>query len=516
MYSEMKRGGSLHPNTDTYVALLQGCTMLKDIGNGTEIHSRLGELETDLFVGSTLISMYGKCGLLDKAHEVFVRIQKQNVVAWTALIAGYAEHGHGEIALKLYKKMQEAGICPNAITFVCILKACGALRATCSGQMIHAEVESKGLMQTNLFIGSAVVDMYAKFRLLEKAQDVFNKLSLRNSVSWNALISGYSNIRQDQRVLECFHRMCFESVFPDGITFACALKACGNLNDINTGHNIHTEIGERDPVKKQAFVCNALINMYAKSGSLLKAQQVFNSLPARDVVSWTALISGYAEHEHGEEALECFEQLKVKGLVPNAVTYICSLKACGAIGAVEKGEEIHTEIERRGLLEEGLVGSTLVDMYARCGSLTKAQQVLDTLSLRNVVSWTSLMAGYALIGKGEPVFANFSRMLSEGIQPNFITFVVLLNACTVSGLLNKSQTYFQAISKDFGIIPLLEHWTCMVNLLGCLGESINVENMVDKLSVIPDMVLWCSVLGACKNWGSLRFAEQVFENIGIN
>ncbi|KAI5085104.1 hypothetical protein GOP47_0001273 [Adiantum capillus-veneris] len=512
LYHEMMKDGSLHPSTDAYVALLQGCAKRKDLQCGHEIHSRLGMLETNLFVGSTLVSMYGKCGVLDKAQQTFDKIHNHNVVSWTALIAGYVEHGHCERALELFGKMQEAGVSPNAVTFVCILKACGGLGASYMGQEIHAEVESKGLLRTNVFIGSAVVDMYGNLGALGKAQDVFDKLPIRNSVSWNALISGYSESGYDRKVLKCFERMLYEGPLPNAVTFACVLKACANTGAVDKGRRIHAEVERMGFLSKEAFVGSSLINMYAKSGFLVRAQQVFDMLPTKDVVAWTALISGYAEGEHGEEALECFKKLQLKGLSPNAVTYTSSLKACGNIGALEKGEEIHAEIERRGLLEEGLVGSTLVDTYSRCGSLAKAQQVLEKLSVRNVVSWTALMAGYVNVGKSESAFVNFHKMLKEGVRPNLITFVVLLNACSHCGLLKRSQTYFEAMSKNFGVTPILAHHTCVVNLLGRVGQLTTAERMVEKLPVLPDMILWRVVLGACRNWGNLKFGERAFKH----
>jgi pentatricopeptide repeat protein len=253
--------------------------------------------------------------------------------------------------------------------------------------------------------------------------------------------------------------------------------------------------------------------MYAKCGSLEKARQVFDLLPIHDVVSWNLMISGYVEHEHGEEALRCLEQMQAKGVAPDAVTFICSLKACGNTGAMEKAGEIHGEIERQGLLGTNLViGNTLIDMYSKCGLLAKARGVFDLLPVRDVISWTALMAGYAQIGEYEKAFEMFEQMLQGGMSPNPVTFVVLLCACGRRGLFSKSQSYFEAMTEEHGIFPSLQHHSCMVDVFGRAGDLDAALTMIQRSPFSPNLVMWQSVLNACKKWGNVRCGQHAFVN----
>eukprot|EP00250_Pteridium_aquilinum_P021071 c25021_g19_i1 orf=3-683(-) len=222
-------------------------------------------------------------------------------------------------------------------------------------------------LQTHELLGNYLVLMLVEVGSIRDAQQVFSGLPCRNEWSWNSLINGCIKCGKPQHALNLYQRMCAEdSVIPSGHTFVAVLKACAKLRNLREGIKIHKEISKSAALKRNPFIGNALIDMYAKCGLLAKAQQVFEALPGRSVMSWNALITAYVEHGHCEKALECFEQMQSEGVHPNAVTFACSLKACGNIGASKKGSDIHAEIAKKGLLKGDLVlGNALVDMYAK-------------------------------------------------------------------------------------------------------------------------------------------------------
>jgi pentatricopeptide repeat protein len=252
--------------------------------------------------------------------------------------------------------------------------------------------------------------------------------------------------------------------------------------------------------------------MYARCGLFGIAHEVFEKLPMRDVISWNALIAGYAEQGRIDDALKCFDQMQLAGMPPNFVTFVCCLKACARIGAIDRGDEIHAMVERRGFLAKNPIGNTLIDMYAKCGVLGKAQQVFDKLPIRDVVSWTALMSGYARVGESDCVFHSLDEMLGEGVKPNPVTFLVVLNACSRKGLFGKCQTYFEAMSKEHGLAPTVEHLSCIVDLLGRAGHIHNALMMAKRMPFAPNAVLWHSILGACRSSGNVSFGEHVFEH----
>ncbi|KAI5081355.1 hypothetical protein GOP47_0004538 [Adiantum capillus-veneris] len=434
-FQQMQREG-ISPNAITYTCILKACGIMQNTDTGMRIHDdifRQGLLKKDVLLGNALIDMYAKCGVLQKAQKVLEELPVRNIVSWNTLIAGYAQHGQGQQALDCFQRLRSTGALPNAITYACILKACGITRDADMGKIIHDDIVRQGLLKKSIVLGNALVDMYGKCGVLQKALKVLEELPVRNVVSWSALIAGYTQQGQGQEALGCFQQMRSEGIFPDAITYACILKACGITQDADMGKRIHDDIVRQRLLKKNVVLGTALVDMYAKCGVLQIAQKVLDELPVRDVVCWSALITGYAQQGQGQEALGCFQRMQREGISPNAITYTCVLKACGITQDTDMGKRIHDDIFSQRLLKKDVVlGNALVDMYAKCGVLQKAQEVLDELPVRDVVSWSSLIAGYAQQGHGQEVLGCFQQMQREGISPNASIYTCILKACGIT------------------------------------------------------------------------------------
>ena len=312
----------------------------------------------------------------------------------------YVRLGFAHEALECFHEMRTHGIPPNDVTYICILKACGVIGSILVGAEIHAEISKLGLIGKNAMVSTALVDMYAKCGDLDKAQEVFDGLSERDLISWTALIAAYAYRGNGHMALDLFARMQEGGISPNPITFACVLKACGHMRFISKGEQIHAHIantrGILDLGEHKITLGNALVDMYAKCGMIGKAHRAFDQLPAKDLVSWNILVTAYAHHEHGDEALKCFAQMRKEGFLPDVVTFSSVLKACSDVGSLEKGEEIHIEVRKQGLLENStVIGNALIDMYAKCGIMAIAHEVFDHLVIQNIVSWTTLIGGYA-------------------------------------------------------------------------------------------------------------------------
>ncbi|KAH7276825.1 hypothetical protein KP509_39G023400, partial [Ceratopteris richardii] len=351
-------------------------------------------------VGNALIDMYVKCGLIRKAHEVF----------------------NAMFALNCLDEMQLKGVAPNAVTYVCCLTACGRIGDVEKGKEMHEEIVSKGLLET-FALGNALVDMYANCGFLQRALEVFDILPKRDVISWNALMSGYVKYEYGIKTLNCLAQMQIEGVNPDFSTLVCGLKSCTYCDLMKKGSNVLMKFADRMDRELGTAVGNALIDMYVKCGLIRKAHEVFNRLPNQDAVSWTALIAGYAKHGDAMFALNCLDEMQLKGVAPNAVTYVCCLTACGRIGDLEKGKEMHEEIVSKGLLETFALGNALVDMYANCGFLQRALEVFDILPKRDVISWNALMSGYVKYEYGIKTLNCLAQMQIEGVNPDFSTLV---------------------------------------------------------------------------------------------
>lgn len=294
--------------------------------------------------------------------------------------------------------------------------------------------------------------------------------------------------------------------------------ACSSIDDLTLGEEIYAEIENQGWLEKDIVIGNTVMNMYAKCGLLKKALNIFDTLQVRDAVSWNALIDGYVEHEYAEEALSCLQQMQIEGVFPSPVTLVCALNACGKIGALDKAGEIHTKIERHGLLQGDLIlGNSLVALYSKCGWLDLAQKVFDKLPLQNVVSRTALMVGYAQIGECEKVVSIFDTMLQEGIKPDSITFTVILAACSRVGVVPKIERFFEFMHKEYGIFPELEHHACMVDVLGRIGRVDKAIEMIRQMPGLPSAVVWQMVLAACHKWGNVKCGKEAFDKaVGLD
>ena len=267
-------------------------------------------------------------------------------------LQGMAQQGQPHEVFILFERMQKDRLSPDGVTFTCVLNACSSIGALDKGKEIHDEIVHRGLLERNIMLGNALVDMYAKCGMFAKARSVLEELCIRNVVTWNALIAGYVQHGQGHEALNCFEQMQNEGFSPDVVIFICLLMACGSTGAVDKGKEIHDKVVSRGLLEKDIMLGTALIDMYVKCCALPKAREVLEELPVRNVVSWNALIAGYAQQGQSDEALNCFECMKSEGFSPDLVTFTCILKACGSAGAIDKGKQIHDEIVCRGLLEK--------------------------------------------------------------------------------------------------------------------------------------------------------------------
>eukprot|EP00250_Pteridium_aquilinum_P015691 c22700_g8_i1 orf=586-2457(+) len=435
------------PSLHTYVSLLKACARLKSLTKGQEIHAEVAkeELENDPFVSNVLVDLYAKCGSFDEAQDVFEMLPVQNVLSWTAIISGYAEHGMSEAALRCWEKMQQKGILPDTVTFICVLKACAGMRVSHKGQEVHSMVAEEGL-ENNVFVGNALVGLYAKCGLLLDAQEVFDNLSVHDVVSWTELIIGYSEYGSCEIALSCLEKMQATGVLADAVAYASCIKACGSLGAVEKGQELHAEVIKHGLESQPSIGCS-LVDMYAKCNLILDAQKVFDKLPAQSKFSWTALISGYVEHGLHKEALTRLQQMRIEGVCPDAVTLACGIRAASSLRSPEVGQELHGEVIQEGFEGDPFIGSSLVGFYAQCGLLIEAREVFNELSARDVVAWNALMAGYAEHGLGEDALKLLDEMQHEAISFDALTYVSSLKACSIVGAIAKGLELHSSIVK---------------------------------------------------------------------
>lgn len=511
-----------------YICGLKACGSLETASMGRELHAMILKMghERNLFLGNMLVDTYVKGGSLADGQGVFNALPFQNLVSWNTLIAGYTEHGFSTESLALYNQMQLEGLFPDVTTFICTLKACACTKDVFNGQQIHVDIISTGLESAGL-VGNTIVDMYIKCGSLEEAYYVFDLLPAKSSISWNAIITGLSELGLGENVLRLLDQMHRECISPDSTTYVHSFKACSSLKLIVHGQKQHKEMVVMG-LEAHSFIGSALVDMYANCGLLMEAQKLLDGLPARNVVVWTALITGYAEHGLGLEALECFERMLLEEVLPNNITYACILKVCGNLSALSKGEEVHSRVIKEGILGffvkvhgklealelegmELLLFNSLVDMYCKCGNMLDAQGLFDCMPLADTSTWNALLTGYARRGDTELVFRLFDQGRKLGVQPNEVMFLTVLSVCSHGGLVRVGQHCFEAMKADYCMHPTLELHNCLTDLLSRAGQLEKAIAVLENMPFEPDLVTWSTLLGASRNWGDVDVGRQSFE-----
>ncbi|CAM6018447.1 unnamed protein product [Sphagnum balticum] len=359
--------------------------------------------------------------------------------------------------------------------------------------------------------------------------------------SWNMKLAKYVKDGQPEKAMQLFQQMQQEGMSPDTFTFVQVINACAGLGALENGRLVHDQLIQSG-CESNIFLGNSLVDMYAKCGSIEDAWRVFNKMPSRDVVTWTAMIlghcgsmedawrvfnkmpyrnvvtwtamiSGHVNCGQGQKALELFRQMQQEGVRPDSVTFVGVLNACASVVALEEGKCVHQQIVECGWDSDVFVANSLIDMYAKCGSMEDAWSVFNKMPSRDVVTWTIILGGCAMHGHGKEALKHFEQMCEEGVQPNDITFICLLSACSHSGLVDEGMHCYASMVTDYMISAKLEHYTCMVDLLGRAGRLQEAENMIMAVPCKPHVAAWMALLGACRIRGNVEMAERVAKRI---
>eukprot|EP01018_Ginkgo_biloba_P010582 Gb_16515 [translate_table: standard] len=495
----------------TFASVCSACASLAVLEQGKQIQALIIKtgFESDVFVGNALVTMYAKCCHLEDAHNVFFEMVKRDVVSWNAMIAGYVQDGFDEEALQLFVQMQQVGLKADHITFASVQTACASLEALEHGKQNHAHIIKTGF-EWDVSVGNTLVSMYAKCGSMEDVGKVFDKMPIRNVVSWTSMIAVYAQHGHGQDAIQLFEQMQWVGMKPNQVTYVSVLNGCSTPEVLQKGKHLHALILQSG-YESDVNVGNSLVTMYAKCGDTEDARQVFDRMPNHGVVSWNAMVAGYAQSGHCEESLNVFCWMQQAGVKPNPFTFGSALSACATLVALEHGKRIHTYIVKTGFESDVFVGSALVDMYAKCGSIENASDVFNRMSKRNVVSWTVMIAGYAQHGYGKDVLELFGQMQQGGMKPDHVTFVGVLSACSRAGLVDEGHHYFNSMSQDYGIMPRLEHFACMVDLLGRAGHLDEAEEFINRMPFQPSISVWQSLLGASRIHGNMEVGKHAAE-----
>ncbi|XP_054783116.1 LOW QUALITY PROTEIN: pentatricopeptide repeat-containing protein At4g01030, mitochondrial [Prosopis cineraria] len=507
---------SAKPTCGTMVKLLQASGKLRALNEGKQIHGyvlRCG-LESNVSICNSLISMYSRNNELKLARTVFYSMENHNISSWNSIISSHAVTGSLNDVWDIFRKMESLTIKPDIITWNSLLSAhllqgsyntvltifrrlqSGGFKPdSCSvtsaiqaiielgfftlGKEIHGYV-IRNKLDYDVYVCTSLVDMYVKNDSLEKAQALFDNAETKNICSWNSLISGYSFKGQFNNAETLLTQMKEEGIEPDLVTW------------------------------------NSLVSGYSMCGHSDKALAVVHRIKSSgltpNVVSWTAIISGCSQNENYRDALKFFSQMQAENVKPNSTTICSLLSACAGLSFLKKGEEIHC-LSIRLVLDDIYAATALIDMYSKAGRLKVAIDIFSRIQNKTRPCWNCMMMGYAIYGHGEEVMTLFDELCKTGIQPDSITFTALLSGCKNSGLIDEGWKCFDSMKTDYNLNPTIEHYSCMVDLLGKAGYLDEAWDFIQTMPIKPDASIWGALLASCRIYNNMKLAEVAAKNL---
>lgn len=401
---------------------------MKDIAEGKYVHAHMmkGRFLPSKFVLNAVLNMYIKCGSLVDARQVFDQMQDtRDMFTWTMMMTGYSKLGHPEQAYELYEQMRKELVPIDNVAFTTVLSVCATLGSLEKGKQVHSDIIEAGISPDRM-LQNTLIDMYAKCGSMKQGRKVFKEMSDRDVVSWNVLISGAAQNGHSDKAFELFEAMGETGLKPDKVTYVSILNVCSSVEQ---GKALYSDITKAG-FELDVWVGTALVKMFSKYGSLEDALLIFEKLPHRNVVSWTSVIAVCAQAGKTEKALELYERMCEEGVAPDRLTFTTVLRVCETLRDLKKGKEVHEQIIRSGVASDLIMESTLIDMYAKCGRVEDAHQLLANMSERDVVSYTAVVGGYVQHGQFREALNVYYNMQREGVVPNSVTFLAVLKACT--------------------------------------------------------------------------------------
>ncbi|XP_055815436.1 pentatricopeptide repeat-containing protein At2g17210 [Solanum dulcamara] len=503
------------PNISTFVLVIQACRNLTAFHAGRTIHAstlRAG-YSSITSVQNSLLSFYAEFGM-HLAHNLFDEMTDRDVISWSVMVAGYAQSEEETVlALELFQRMIDFGITPDGKSVVSILKACSKLKAIRMGKSIHGFVISRGLGY-DLFVHNSLIDLYSKCNDIDSSLRVFRGIPEKNVVSWNSLLSGLVQNEMHSEALTSFDLMQKAGVESDEVTLVNLLQLCKSFLEPYQCKLIHSRILRRG-FELNELVTNSLIDAYASCNLITYAWSQFSNMRTRDAVTWSTMIAGFTHCGMPDEAIAVFREMSHISEWPNAITMLNLLEACALSADMKRSRWAHGIAIRRGLASDVVVGTAILDMYSKCGSIGSSRKVFDRIPQKNVVTWSAIIAAYGLIGLPNEALALLAEMKICGLRPNQVTALSLLSACSHGGLVEEGLSLFEELIWDHEVEPGLEHYSCLVDLLARAGKVDSAMNLIGKLHVglKPGASAWGALLSACRNYENYEFGAIAFPQV---
>lgn len=487
-YFSMLKTNTL-PDSYSFPSLFKACTFLRLFSQGLSFHQCVivNGFSSDAYISSSLINFYSKFGRTNHAHKVFDRMPDKNVVPWTAIIGCYACSGDIYKAFSLFSQMRHEGTQFSSVPLLSLL--CGVSELA-QVRCLHGCVISYGF-ESDVTLMNSTLNVYGKCGGIVDARFLFEFMNQRDIVTWNSLISGYSQSGNVREVIQLLCRMKFEGMEPDKKTFGSVVSVIATESNLKLGKLVHGQI-LRSGFELDTQIETVLIVMYLKCKSIDTAFRIFKYTSKKDVVIWTAMISGLVQINCADRALDIFCQMVKSRMEPSTSTIATALAACAQLGSLNRGTSIHCYVLREGIAQDTPSQNSLITMYAKCGRLYQSRAIFERMEKRDLVSWNAMVAGYAQNGQFHEGLFIFSEMRATLQKPDSITIVSLLQVCASIGALDQGKWIHNFVIRSY-LRPCILVDTALVDMYSKCGDIQTAQKCFDEMSE-HDVISWGTII----------------------
>ncbi|KAL8209114.1 hypothetical protein R6Q57_008526 [Mikania cordata] len=495
----------LQPTEYTFGSIITAASRLSEI-NSFSLEQVMCTIQKsgflfDLYVGSSLVSGFARSGQTSLAKRIFELMDVKNMVSMHGLMIGLARQKHAEEAVEVFLKMKSL-LKLTSDSYVILLSTLSEFfdleGGRKMGKEVHAYVIRNRLTDFNIAIENSLINMYAKCGSVKDASSVFKLMINKDEVSWNSVITGFDQNACFIDAVMMFCEMRRNQLKPGNFTVISALSSCAGLGSLRLGEQVHCECVKLG-LDNDVSVSNSLLEFYSETGCINNCKKVFSLMQEHDQVSWNSIIGGFSDSDSDSlvlQSVEYFMKMMRGGWCPNSITFVNML---GAISSVKEGvRQIHGLLLKYCFADENAVGNAIIMCYGKCGNMDDCEKVFSKMGdQRDETSWNSMISGYIHNEQLNKAMALVKLMLTNGQRLDCFTLASVLSACASVATLERGFNHFNSMSEVYGLNPKMEHYSCMVDILGRAGEVDKMEDFLNKMPMSPSVLIWRTVLGAC-------------------
>ncbi|KAJ8774539.1 hypothetical protein K2173_016985 [Erythroxylum novogranatense] len=544
-YKEMLLSGT-QLSRFIFPSVLRACAGLGDLGFGAKVHGRIikSGYEGDDVIETSLLVTYGELGCRNDARKVFDYMPTRDLVSWSTMISCYVDNGEASLGMEMFRLLGYEGFELDSVTMLSVVEACSELRSSRLASSVHGYILQRRI-ETCGSLDNSLIVMYSKCDDLYSAERIFMNVDTFNVTSCTAMISSYNRSGRFRNALEVFFKMLDSKVEPNAFNIICVLGSCSGLGCLREGKSAHCYAVRRNMDVEDDYFGPALVELYSECGNLGYCEKFLHANTERNVVSWNMLMSVYNHQGLLNEALLLFVQMHKKRILADSFSLSTSISACGDIGSLVLGNQIHGHAIKRGFLNE-FVLNALIDMYSKCGCLDKAYSIFDDIKHKSIIAWNSMICGFSHNGNSLEAIKLFDEMCLNHIGIDEVTLLCAVQACSQIGNLRKGKWIHHKLIVDGIVIdPFVDtalidmyckcgdlraaqrvfhsmsersvvSWSAMISgygMNGAVDSAIACFAEMVNLGIKPNSVTFTNILAACSHSGYVEEGKSYFDSM---